>query len=174
MEKTTGALMVAMVISVMGIPIAYFAGQRSVEATLAAELTRTQSEQESLIAEVHQKLTEVALRLELIGAGAAQSPIGAGVAATQPLQEWQRPTELSKAPDPVIDFAIFESLAVGATYERIVDRLGREGARTLSIVGQDGTVTEQYVWDWIKPDGTPGKIDLSFFGGKLQDKIYKG
>ncbi len=173
MEKTTGALMVAMVISVMGIPIAYFAGQRSVEATLAAELTHTRSEQEDLITEMRQKLTEVALRQELISTGAARGRIGAGVAAAQPRQERQRPAGVGKAVDPAIDFAVFESLAVGASYERIVDKLGREGTRTLSIVGQDGTVTEQYVWDWIKPDGTLGKIDLSFFEGELQDKVYK-
>lgn len=164
MEKSTGALMVAMVISVMGIPIAYFAGQRSVEATLAAELTRTRSKQEDLIAEMRQKLIELELRQELIGAGAA---------AKQPFQGRQRPTGVSQAPNPAIDFEMFETLAVGATYERIAEKLGREGTRTLSIVGQDGTVTAQYVWEWTNPDGTPGNIDLSFFDGKLQGKAYR-
>ncbi len=173
MEKSTGALMIAMVISVMGIPIAYFAGQRSVEATLAAELTRTQSEQEHLIAEMRQKLTEVTLTQELIGTRVDQGRIGAGVVSAQPLRERQPPAGAGKAPNPAIDAAMFQSLAVGAPYQEIVDRLGREGTRTLNIVGQDGTVTEQYVWNWKKPDGTPGKIDLSFFQGKLQGKSYK-
>ena len=168
MEKTTGALMVAMVISVMGIPIAYFAGQSSVEATLAAELERTRLEQVDLLSELRQQLSEVALEQERMG-GAA----GPTAAANQHDGPANPPAEGVRE-NPAIDFATYEAIAVGAAYERVVEQLGREGARTLSIVDQNGTVTEQFVWDWIKPDGSRGKIDLSFLDGTLQDKSYKG
>ena len=76
--------------------------------------------------------------------------------------------------DLAIDFATYDAIAVGAAYERVVERLGREGLRTLSIVDQNGTVTEQFVWEWIKADGSLGKIDLSFLDGTLEGKSYKG
>ena len=66
------------------------------------------------------------------------------------------------------------SAAAISEIKRVVERLGREGSKTLSIVDRNGTVTEQYVWEWIKADGSLGKIDLSFLDGTLEDKSYKG
>ncbi len=170
MEKTTGALMVAMVISVMGIPIAYFAGQQSVEATLEAELSRTRSEQVEFLTEMREQLSQDALEREQVGRTA---PSGAAAAANEHVGQANRPAE-DVPKNPEIDFATYESIAVGTAYERVVAQLGREGTRTLSIVDQNGTVTEQFVWEWIKPDGSRGKIDFSFLDGTLQDKSYKG
>ena len=173
MEKTTGALMIAMVISVMGIPIAYLAGQRSVEATLETELERTRSEQADLLSEMREQLSEVALKQERIGGAAGPAPSGATAAAHQHVRPANPPAEEVRK-DLAIDFATYEAIAIGAAYERVVERLGREGSRTLSIVDQNGTVTEQFVWEWMKPDGSRGKIDLSFLDGTLEDKSYKG
>ncbi len=174
MEKTTGALMVAMVISVMGIPIAYFVGQQSVEATLEAELSRTRSEQVEFLTEMREQLTEDALKRERIGGtGNAASP-GATAAAGRRVDSAIRPRAEDAPEILAIDFAAYDAIAVGTAYEQVVEQLGREGTRTLSIVDQNGTVTEQFIWEWIKPDGSRGKIDLSFLDGTLQDKAYKG
>ncbi len=172
MEKTTGAVMVAMVISVMGIPIAYFAGQRSVEAALEAELARTRSEQVEFLTEMREHFPELAVK-QVHMDGAADSASG-DVAAHERVEP-ARPRALENVrKNLAIDFATYESIAVGTAYERVVERLGREGSKTLSIVDQNGTVTEQYVWEWIKADGSLGKIDLSFLDGTLEDKAYKG
>ena len=174
MEKTTGALMVAMVISVMGIPIAYFAGQRSVEAALQAELARTRSEQVEFLSEMRDQFSEVAVKQVNMGGVADPASGGATAAADQRV----RPANTRAAEDArknlAIDFATYEAIAIGAAYERVVEQLGREGSRTLSIVDQNGTVTEQFVWEWMKPDGSRGKIDLSFLDHTLRDKSYKG
>ena len=173
MEKTTGALMVAMVISVMGIPIAYLAGQRSVEATLETELVRTRSEQADLLTEMREQLSEVVLKQERMGGAPGPAPAGATAAASRRVRP-ANPPAADVLKDLAIDFATYDAIAVGIAYERVVERLGREGLRTLSIVDQNGTVTEQFVWEWIKADGSLGKIDLSFLDGTLQDKSYKG
>ncbi len=174
MEKTTGALMVAMVISVMGIPNAYFAGQNSVEAALEAELARTRSEQVEFLSEMRDRFSEIAVKPGAMGDVADPASRGVTAAAdprvrpanVRPAQDVQKNLE--------IDPATYDSFAIGVAYERVVERLGREGTRTLSIVDQNGTVTEQFVWEWTKADGSRGKIDLSFLDGTLQDKSYKG
>ncbi len=174
MEKTTGALMVAMVISVMGIPIAYFAGQSSVEASLAAELERARSEQVDLLSEMREQLSEVALKQERMGGAADPAPSGATADADHRVRPANPPMAEGVRKNLAIEFATYEAIAVGTAYERVVEQLGREGSRTLSIVDQNGTVTEQFVWEWIKPDGSRGKIDLSFLDRTLQDKSYRG
>ena len=172
MEKSVAALMIAMVVSVMGIPLAYLAGQGSAQAALKEELAQSRVNQERAIAAMQVELAQIELRQEGMGnvsapKGAGKPQIGGTVVRTQ--QQDDR-----TAPAVAIEFTTFESLAIGTDYEQIVKTLGREGTRTLSIVDQSGAVTEQFVWDWTNADGSRGKIDLAFFGGKLQDKSYKG
>ena len=160
MEKSVAALMIAMVVSVMGIPLAYLAGQGSAQAALKEELVRSRSNQDEAIAAMKVELAELGRRQ----LGSESTTTRAGV---------PRPQNEIPAPPASIDFTIFEALTIGMDYEQIAKALGREGTRTLNIVDGDGAVTEQFVWDWINSKGKRGKIDLSFFRGELQEKNYK-
>lgn len=172
MDKSVAALMIAMVVSVMGIPLAYLAGQGSAQAALKEELAQSRVSQEKAIAAMQIELAEIELRQQ--GMGNVAAPKAAGKPLIVGTVARTGPQSDRAAPGTAIEFEIFKGLAIGTDYEGIVKALGREGTRTLSIVDKRGAVTEQFVWDWTKADGSRGKIDLSFFGGKLQDKSYKG
>ena len=160
MEKSVAALMIAMVVSVMGIPLAYLAGQGSAQAALKEELERSRSNQDEAIATMKAELAEMERRQ--LGSDSTTTR------AAEPRSQNEIP-----APPGAIEFTIFEALTIGMDYEQIAKVLGRNGTRTLNIVDEDGAVTEQFVWDWINPKGKRGKIDLSFYRGKLQEKNYK-
>lgn len=158
MEKSVAALMIAMVVSVMGIPLAYLAGQGSAQAALKEELERSRANQDEAIAAMKDEIAEMERRQ--LDAGNRSAPTAA-------------PQDDRPAPPVALDFAIFEQLTTGMDYKQIVKILGREGTRTLSIEDGSGVVTEQFIWDWTNPKGTRGKIDLAFLGGKLEGKSYK-
>lgn len=178
MDKTVAALMVAMVASVMAIPLAYLAGRGNAEASLSAvveeELARSRSVQEGQFAAIRQDLAEASLEQERTANNTRQALWNAGIDVDEDLpSNGSAPTD-EAAPMPEITFESFEALAVDTRYEIVVKTFGREGVLKLSMVDESGVVTQQYVWEWTAADGGLGKIDLFFVDGILEDKSYKG
>jgi hypothetical protein len=174
MEKTLASLMITLVVSVMGIPIAYLVGQRSAQHALRdqyqSELERTRSEHREEIAAIRSEMLE-SIRSQARNDQATRDALtSAGIRMPKPAATEALPSEGVPPPIPV---ETFEAAALGATYDEVVRTFGREGVATLTLEDGAGQVTTQYVWDWRANDGTQGRINLEFVDGRLNDKTFK-
>ncbi len=178
MEKTIASLFIAMIASVMAIPFAYFAGRTGAEHSLRASienrLEQAQAEQDAALAALRREVAKAALGVIPGQRGSTRSPNQKRPAPTWSLGPAEGAETQVDGSAPLVAVDSFENLDVGITYEQTVNRLGREGTRTMSMVDTSGEKTEQYHWAWLNDDGTIGKVDISFVDGRLQDKAYRG
>lgn len=168
--------MVAMVASVMAIPLAYIAGKGNADTTLSAaveeELIRSRAEREAELASIRQDIAEASLEQARAENNTQRALWKAGINFDEdtPSDDASTQGEAQSA----ITFEAFEALELDTSYQAIVKAFGREGSMKLSMEDNTGSITQQFVWKWIAADGTPGKVDLSFVNGKLSDKSYRG
>jgi hypothetical protein len=107
------------------------------------------------------------LREELARSGVEIAPLGVRNAPGA------RPGEEPPEPEPPIAKETFFQLRTNMTYKDTVRILGREGTQTFKMGERDGTVTEEYKWTWINPDGSEGRINVSFQNDRLREKEYR-
>jgi len=178
MDKTVAALMVAMVASVMAIPLAYLAGKGSAESSISAavedELARTRSAQEGQLAALRQELAETTLEQERASNSTREALWKAGISVEPESTDDGAGNAPVSTPVSQITFEVFDGFAIGTSYEQIAKAVGSSGELKLNIQDEDGSSTRQFAWEWTADDGTPGKMELFFVDGLLQDKSYKG
>jgi hypothetical protein len=176
MEKTLATLLVTLVVSVMGIPVAYLMGQRSAQESLHGhyreELDRTRAEQNELIASMRSELTAQSREQARTEQATREALSNAGIRVPGPAAQPIADDETEPAAPPIPE-ETFAEATLGSRYEDIVARFGRDGAPVLTLADQSGTVTTQYVWDWLETDGTRGRIHMEFVDGLLSDKTFK-
>jgi hypothetical protein len=199
MQKTFASLLVTLAVSVMGIPVAYLVGQRSaehdVERRLTEERARARAEQQALISDLRENLAPKPAVATQPAKSAPVAALPAPVVGPKPaekLAETAGPPAPTVAPEsaapadqapppaaesvakvlPAIPREFFEAVALGATYPEIAQKFGREGVPALTMEDERGSLTRQYIWQWIGPEGKPGRVTLRFVDGSLTDKDY--
>jgi len=218
MEKAFFLLMMALLIAVAGIPLAYWVGLETsrdrLSPELRAEIVRVRQEDRETIAALQRQLAglvseepsqretvtrpagNAATSQALLDDAPAESPSDTipspetAAAKSEPVNsppdmksvkvpeppahKSDRPADQHAGCGPPIPESAFKTAEEGMTYDAVVDRFGREGAIKLTLEDVGGSVVEQYVWEWVKPDGSTGLVRVSFENGRLSDKVYAG
>jgi hypothetical protein len=177
MQKTFASLLVTLVVSIIGIPVAYLVGQRSaehdVERRLTEERARARAEQQALIADLRENL---APRPAVATPPAKSEPAGtlpAPVVEPKPMEKLAEVAESVLEVPPAIPRESFDAVALGTTYPEIARKFGREGVPALTMEDEHGSLTRQYFWQWTGPEGKPGRVTLRFVDGSLTEKDYR-
>jgi hypothetical protein len=172
MEKIFTALLLTLVVSVLGIPAAYFVGWTSARESLRAEyrqeLERARSEQNDVIASLQAQVAATVTAPRRNEPAARPEPAIAPVKTAQALVTGE--VDSPEGGDLPIPEETIDAAAPGMPYEDVVERFGREGEPVLTLEEGTGTVTTQYVWGWRGADGTPGRVLIEFVDGRLTDK----
>ncbi len=179
MQKTFASLLVTLAVSVMGIPVAYLVGQRSAEhdiqQRLIEERARARAEQQALISDLRAGLAPPPAAANAPLADSAPPASAPAPKSPQPTEETPAPVaEATSAtpPLPAIPRESFDAVALGVTYPEAAQKLGREGLPALTMEDGLGSLTRQYVWQWIGPQGKPGRATLRFVDGSLTEKNF--
>jgi type II secretory pathway pseudopilin PulG len=190
MQKTIAALLITLAVSVMGIPLAYFVGQQSaasdVERRLTDERARARTEQQALIADLrdnlapHRAAAVPAMAQPAVespppkGSEPPEKPAAAPAPRTEPAEPDPSPTaEIAALNLPAIPKEDFEAVTLGETYPAVARKFGRDGSPALTMEDESGSMTRQYVWEWARPEGGPGRITMRFVDGVLTEKDYR-
>ena len=173
MEKTLAALMLTLVISVMGIPAAYLVGQRSAQETLhrqyQAELARARAADDVARTSAPTQAPPVARHGDPVHGEPAFESQPVHVAQPPPAPAIEAPAEPA---GPPIAEETFEAAVMGTPYGQVVREFGREGVPMMTLEDGTGSVTTQYVWDWLDPEGNPSRIRMQFVDGRLSEKTF--
>lgn len=203
MEKIIPAVFMAMVVSVISVLIAYVAGRYIAESSLRTEFNarwdEVRTEDAKAKADLRQELLQIqtnhaaevaGLHQELELARSIQPPAETPEPVTQSVQPVEQPASVqaqqpdalliekpdalpTEEPQTPIDEEVFERIENEMSYLQVVEILGRDGILSLNLIDENGSVTQQFIWKWNAPDGSRGRIYLSFLNGSVQSKTFE-
>ena len=170
MDRTV-FLMIAMGLCAgMAVPAAFVAGRvgarQGLDDRWESELNAIRSEHSQAIATLQREIGQAPPSPEALDAyNNATAPV-------EPTKNASTPALSRGAFDAPVAPETYDALTAGMAYERVVALLGRDGTQTLSMVDETGSLTQHFVWGWITDEGARGKLDLSFWDGRLRTKSY--